>query len=123
MKARTASSSGTLVAMLLLVGCASEKKADVRPAGSPEAASTKMLETGAKALQSNSPVAGMDVYLVGFHPLKRQPERQMEAHHYCRQVNEDFAQCVLFDGNTAQANLNGIRIHNFGEAVRDTART
>jgi hypothetical protein len=32
----------------------------------------------------------------------------MEAHHFCRQVNEDFAQCALFDGNTANANLNGI---------------
>ena len=32
----------------------------------------------------------------------------MEAHHFCRQVNEDFAQCALFDGNTKAANLNGI---------------
>jgi hypothetical protein len=33
---------------------------------------------------------------------------QMEAHHYCHQMNEDFAQCVLFDGNSASANMNGI---------------
>jgi hypothetical protein len=32
----------------------------------------------------------------------------MEAHHFCHQVNEDFAQCALFDGNTGTANLNGI---------------
>jgi len=32
----------------------------------------------------------------------------MEAHHFCNQVNEDFAQCVLFDGNTEGANLTGI---------------
>jgi hypothetical protein len=32
----------------------------------------------------------------------------MEAHHYCHQINEDFAQCALFDGNTKDANLNGI---------------
>jgi hypothetical protein len=32
----------------------------------------------------------------------------MEAHQFCKQVNEDFAQCVLFDGNTSAANLNGI---------------
>lgn len=108
MKPRTANWSGTVAAVLLCVACASQKKADVPPDGSAESASTKILETGAKVLQSNSPVAGMDVYLVGFHPLKLQPEHQMEAHHYCRQVNEDFAQCVLFDGNTAQANLNGI---------------
>lgn len=50
----------------------------------------------------------MDVYLVGFHPMKDDPSHQMEAHHYCRQANEDFAQCALFDGNTKDANLNGI---------------
>lgn len=49
-----------------------------------------------------------DIYLVGFHPLKDHPEIQMEAHHYCHQVNEDFAQCILFDGNTKDAHLNGI---------------
>jgi hypothetical protein len=32
----------------------------------------------------------------------------MEAHHYCNQANEDLAQCVLFDGNTADARLTGI---------------
>ncbi len=32
----------------------------------------------------------------------------MEAHHYCQQMNEDFAQCVLFDGNTNDANLTGV---------------
>ena len=33
---------------------------------------------------------------------------QMEAHHYCRVVNEDLIQCVLFDGNTRDANLIGV---------------
>jgi hypothetical protein len=50
----------------------------------------------------------MDVYVTGFHPMKEHPSHQMEAHHFCRQVNEDFAQCVLFDGNTRDANLNGL---------------
>jgi hypothetical protein len=50
----------------------------------------------------------MNVYIVGFHPMKDHPEHQMEAHHFCRQVNQDFAQCVLFDGNGRDANLNGI---------------
>jgi hypothetical protein len=66
------------------------------------------LKAGAAALQTHAPVDAMNVYLVGFHPMKNDPEHQMEAHHFCRQVNEDFAQCALFDGNTASANLNGI---------------
>jgi hypothetical protein len=67
-----------------------------------------MLEMGAKVLQTDDPLEAMDLYLVGFHPMKENPVHQMEAHHFCRQVNEDFAQCVLFDGNTKEANLNGI---------------
>lgn len=79
-----------------------------KPPGQEKSGKTQVLEIGAKTLQSNSPLGPFDVYLVGFHPMKAEPERQMEAHHYCNQVNEDFAQCVLFDGNTASANLNGI---------------
>jgi Protein of unknown function (DUF1264) len=76
--------------------------------GDPKRPATRALETGAKILQGNAPLKPFDVYLVGFHPMKDQPELQMEAHHYCHQVNEDFAQCTLFDGNTRTAKLNGI---------------
>ena len=78
------------------------------PLGEPKSAKTSALETGAKLLQGHAPVNAFDVYLVGFHPMKANPEMQMEAHHYCHQVNQDFAQCVLFDGNTDKANMNGI---------------
>jgi hypothetical protein len=79
-----------------------------QPAGQAESTKTKALATGADVLQSNTPVRQLDIYLVGFHPMKDNPSVQMEAHHYCKQVNEDFAQCALFDGNTKDANLNGI---------------
>jgi hypothetical protein len=44
---------------------------------------------------------------------------QMEAHHYCRVVNDDFLQCVLFDGNTREANLIGIE-YIVSEALFDS---
>jgi len=78
------------------------------PPGASKSTSTNLLETGSAVLQSNAPLKGFDIYLVGFHPMKDIPEKQMEAHHYCHQVNEDFAQCVLFDGNTKDANMNGV---------------
>ena len=78
------------------------------PPGTEETAKTNVLEAGAAALQNNGPLAKMDIYLVGFHPMKEQPSHQMVAHHFCRQVNQDFAQCALFDGNTVDANLNGV---------------
>src|SRR5690606_23660982 len=78
------------------------------PEGREKSTRTGVLEVGAKVLQGSAPLRGFDVYLVGFHPMKDHPEHQMTAHHFCNQVNEDFAQCVLFDGNDAEANLTGI---------------
>jgi hypothetical protein len=98
-----------LIAAAVLLSCGGNNtppKSQVQ--GEADRADTKVLETGANAVQDLTPVKQIGVYLVGFHPMKDDPSHQMEAHHYCNQVNEDFAQCVLFDGNTKQANLNGV---------------
>lgn len=79
-----------------------------RAPGAPESAKTNVLEAGATTLQRDAPTDGLDIYLAGFHPMREDPSHQFEAHHFCKQVNEDFAQCALYDGNTAAANLNGI---------------
>jgi hypothetical protein len=97
---------GLLAGCLIGVGNAHAQPGE--PPGSEKSATTRGLELGAKALQRKSPLGPMDVYLVGFHPLKDHPNHQMEAHHYCHQVNEDFAQCALFDGNGSGARLNGV---------------
>lgn len=78
------------------------------PQGASKTVSTAVLETGAKILQSSAPLKGFDIYLNGFHPMKDNPAMQMEAHHFCHQMNEDFAQCVLFDGNSKTSNMNGL---------------
>jgi hypothetical protein len=72
-------------------------------AGVAKSARTEVLEAGASALKRDAPPEALDVYLVGFHPLKSSPKRQFEAHHFCPQVNQDFMQCALFDGDTGQA--------------------
>src|SRR3712207_2955386 len=98
-----------LTAALLLAACGGNNSAPKSQAqGSAERADAKALEAGANALQELTPVKQLGVYVAGFHPMKKDPSHQMEAHHYCNQVNEDFMQCVLFDGNTKQANLNGV---------------
>jgi len=101
---------GSLTLVFLLCACAGRAapEATIEPPGDPKTPKTRMLETGARVLQSNAPPSTLDVHLVGFHAAKEDPSHQMEAHHYCRQVNEDFAQCALYDGDAAAANLVGI---------------
>jgi hypothetical protein len=85
-----------------------ERGSPVRPAGQGKGAWLALLERGADLLQETTPLKDFDVYVVGFHCAKNEPGMQMEAHHYCRLVNDDLLQCVLFDGNTRDANLIGV---------------
>ena len=80
----------------------------MQPPGEPRTLWRSTLQTGSRLLQSRSPLKGFDVYVAGLHCARHGPGMQMEAHHYCKQVNSDFIQCVLFDGNTEDANLIGI---------------
>lgn len=109
-KLRRAAFSGTLsIAVLLgLAACGGAADPAARPPGAGETAKTTALEAGATALQRDAPADALNVYLVGFHPMKEDPAHQFEAHHFCRQVNQDFMQCALFDGNTAEANMTGV---------------
>ncbi|CNE09770.1 Protein of uncharacterised function (DUF1264) [Mycobacterium tuberculosis] len=85
-----------------------ERRSPTRPPGKGKGAWLSTLEQGANLLQEATPLKDFDVYVVGFHCAKNEPDNQMEAHHYCRVVNDDMLQCVLFDGNTRDANLIGI---------------
>jgi hypothetical protein len=85
-----------------------DRRSPTVPAGEDKGLWLATLEQGANLLQSTTPLKDFDVYVVGFHPAKDDPEMQMEAHHFCRVVNDDFIQCTLFDGNTRDANLIGI---------------
>ena len=85
-----------------------DRTSQTSPAGQSKGAWLAILEQGANLLQTDAPLRGFDVYVVGFHCAKGEPDFQMEAHHFCRVVNDDLLQCVLFDGNTRDANLIGI---------------
>jgi hypothetical protein len=85
-----------------------DRRSPVTPPGERSSARLAVLDQGANVLQDTAPLKGFGVYVVGFHCAKDEPDNQMEAHHYCRVVNDDLLQCVLFDGNTRDANLIGI---------------
>lgn len=90
------------------VALAKDVAPPIHPPGAKTTPKTSVLKAGAVVLQTNNPLEPFNVYLNGFHAMKEHPEHQMIAHHFCSQVNEDFAQCAIFDGNTRDSNLNGI---------------
>jgi len=85
-----------------------ERPSPIRPPGGPKGRWLATLQQGAELLQDDTPLKDFDVYVVGFHCARDEPDMQMEAHHYCRVINDDLLQCVLFDGNTRDANLIGV---------------
>jgi hypothetical protein len=85
-----------------------DRPSPTTPAGEGRSAWRAVLEAGATILQDTAPLKDFDIYVAGLHCARAEPAMQMEAHHFCRQVNQDFLQCVIFDGNTKDANLIGI---------------
>src|SRR5690606_2060228 len=52
-------------ACIATAGC-TDSPPEVTPAGAEESTKTRVLEAGAKLLQTDAPLGPMDVYLVGF---------------------------------------------------------
>jgi hypothetical protein len=95
--------------VLCLAGCGGGNTAsNVSPPGKEESTKTEVLEKGAEALQSKPPIDALNAYLDGFHFYNGNPHGQMEAHHYCAVLNDELIQCVIFDGNVAQAKIMGV---------------
>lgn len=101
--------AGAWLLLAALAGCRREDAGpETAPPGEEPTARTEALEAGARTVQDLTPVRQFGIHLVGFHPMKDDPSVQMASHHYCHQVNEDLAQCVLYDGDGADANLHGV---------------
>jgi len=86
----------------------SNTSSNVAAPGRSEQAGTRVLETGAAMLQDKAPIEALNAYLDGFHFYNGQMAAQMEAHHYCAVLNEEFIQCVIYDGNAKEAKLMGV---------------
>lgn len=76
--------------------------------GADKSVKSTMLGLGADLLQNDSPISSINMYLNGFHFYADDMGRQIEAHHYCTHINEEFFQCVIYDGNRADSRLIGI---------------
>lgn len=98
-----------VVFTMMLAACGGENTpSNVDTPGAEKDAKTKTLEAGAALMQDKTPLGKLNAYLDGFHFYSGNMQGQMEAHHYCEEVNEDFKQCVIFDGNGESARIMGV---------------
>jgi hypothetical protein len=81
---------------------------NVTAPGAEQTPRTSALEAGAALLQDKPPIEAINAYVNGFHFYSGDMSGQMEAHHYCNVLNEDLIQCVIYDGNVADAKLMGV---------------
>jgi hypothetical protein len=95
--------------VMSLVGCAGNNtRSAVDEPGAETSSKTKTLEAGAALLQDKPPLKALNTYLDGFHFYNGNMHGQMEAHHYCSILNEEVIQCVIYDGNVADAKIMGV---------------
>jgi Protein of unknown function (DUF1264) len=95
--------------LAVVAACSRENtESNVTAPGREETAKTKALEAGADLMQDKTPIGTLNAYMDGFHFYNGDMQGQMEAHHYCGHLNEDVIQCVIFDGNEANAKIMGV---------------
>ena len=97
--------AGVAAATAALLG---RKMASAAAVGKGHPLKHRVLDLASGMLQRKYPVDAMSTYLNGFHFYADDMGRQIEAHHYCHHVNEDFFQCVIYDGNQSDSRLIGI---------------
>jgi hypothetical protein len=94
---------------LSIAGCGGNNTPSyVQSPGGKKTGTDRLLNTGADILQSRAPLKAFSAYLDGFHFYNGNPHVQMEAHHYVSQLNDDFYQAIIFDGNGPDAKLMGV---------------
>ena len=89
--------------------------------GADKSVKSTMLGLGADLLQNDSPISSINMYLNGFHFYADDMGRQIEAHHYCTHINEEFFQCVIYDGNRADSAADRHRVHRLRAHLRRAA--
>lgn len=100
---------GLIVGVMLVRGAvARARRPRPRAPGRPKTPAKQAIELAARVLQRRGPLEQFRLHLVGFRPLRDDPGAQVEVHLYCRLLNDDVAQCVVFDGDGPDARLTGV---------------
>ncbi|RYQ89576.1 hypothetical protein Ahy_B09g096147 [Arachis hypogaea] len=74
---------------------------------------------GAMMLHSLKPVKQFSYHVCSFAIYSHDMSRQIETHHYCSRLNQDFLQCAVYDFDDANAHLLGVEYIIFDRIFED----
>lgn len=83
-------------------------KAEPIPPGKPMTVGQHVLDKGAEMMQSLKPIKKMNQHVCTFALYGHDLLRQIETHHYCTRINQDFLQCAVYDTDDSHGRLIGV---------------
>ncbi|WOL14652.1 hypothetical protein Cni_G23433 [Canna indica] len=78
------------------------------PPGNPMSVGRTVIDKGAEMMQSLKPVRQFKQHLCSFALYGHDLSRQIETHHYCARINQDFLQCAVYNSDESRAQLIGV---------------
>jgi len=75
----------------------SQEKMEEELPTTSETLGTKVSGVASKLAQTFTPLKSICAHINGIHCYAADPERQLEANHYCSHLTEDVLQCVIYD--------------------------
>ncbi|KAK7303026.1 hypothetical protein RJT34_13925 [Clitoria ternatea] len=92
-----------------------DKSPDPTPAKGPEPTPGKpmgvkkyLIDKGAKMIQSLQPINQISEHVCSFAIYSHDMSRQIQTHHYCSRLQNNFFQCAVYDSDDSNARLIGV---------------
>ncbi|KAG4384143.1 hypothetical protein GLYMA_13G223700v4 [Glycine max] len=98
-----------------LTMASTDKSPDPTPAKGPDPTPGKPMSVGqhvidksAMMVQSLDPIKQMSQHVCSFAIYSHDMSRQIETHHYCSRLHQNFIQCAVYDSDESKARLLGV---------------
>ncbi|XP_054790037.1 oil body-associated protein 2B-like [Prosopis cineraria] len=76
--------------------------------GAPMSTGQKAIDTGAEMMQTLKPINQFSLHACSFGIFSHDMSRQIETHHFCSRLSQDFVQCAVYSSNDRKARLVGV---------------
>ncbi|CAL0324492.1 unnamed protein product [Lupinus luteus] len=83
---------------------------DPTPPGEPMTMGQHFIDKSAMMVQSLKPIKQISQHVCSFAIYSHDMSRQIETHHYCSRLNQEFLQCAVYDSDQNHARLVGDKL-------------